>query len=130
MDVASQGVEKTYFEFLARKEWRIQRCAACSRFIFYPRQLCPFCGADEFDWIEPSGAGSVYSISTVHAGTDPLDHYNVALIDLDEGVRMMSRVEGVDAADVTIGSRVRSMIVTDAKSGANVVVFEAEERAR
>ena len=55
------------------------------------------------------GLGTVYAV-TVMRQRDPADNYNVALIDLDEGVRMMSRVEGVAAESVRIGWRVKARI--------------------
>ncbi len=118
------GVEQIYFGFLARNEWRIQRCCTCERFIFYPRQICPHCGTDAFDWIAPSGKGRVYSTSTVCLAADADAHYNVALIDLDEGVRMMSRVEGLPSTDVRIGMPVQARLVDDALSGSRLVVFD------
>lgn len=58
-----------------------------------------------------SGLGTVYATTVLHKrGSAP---YNVALIDLDEGFRMMSRVESVAADDVAIGSRVAVTVVTE-----------------
>lgn len=121
---ATTGVEQIYFDFLARGEWRIQRCCSCKGFVFYPRQICPHCGADDFDWLVPNGQGRVYSVSTVRQGASADAHYNVALIDLDEGVRMMSRVEGLPPADVRIGMRVQARVADDAVSGTRLVVFD------
>ena len=118
------GVEQIYIDFLARGEWRIQRCCACKRFIFYPRQICPLCDADTFDWLVPGGQGHVYSVTAVRQGANADAHYNVALIDLDEGVRMMSRVEGIPSPDVRIGMRVQARIADDVLSGTRLVVFD------
>ena len=72
------------------------------RAVFYPRLVSPFSGTTELEWRTSSGLGTVYSTSTVHARDQP--PRNVALIDLDEGFRMLSRVE---AAEVRIGMRVQ-----------------------
>lgn len=69
--------------------------------VFYPRVVCPGTGAKP-QWRESAGAGTVYSTTTVRPrGGEP---YDVSLVDLDEGFRMMSRVR---ADDVRIGMRVR-----------------------
>jgi uncharacterized OB-fold protein len=61
--------------------------------------------------VESAGRGAVYSTTVVHRpGEDP---YNVCLVDLDEGVRVMGRVEGLPPADVTIGLRVQATIGDD-----------------
>ncbi len=82
-----------------------QRCADCSAVAFYPRVLCPVCGSGALEWHESAGRGTVYATTAVH-GRDR-DPRNVALVDLDEGFRMMSLVEGVPAEEVEIGTRVR-----------------------
>lgn len=70
------------------------------RAVFYPRVTCPGTGAEP-QWRESAGTGTVYSTTTVHPrGADP---YDVSLVDLDEGFRMMTRV---DAAEVRVGMRV------------------------
>jgi uncharacterized OB-fold protein len=74
--------------------------------VFYPRLFAPGDGS-ELQWRVSAGLGSVYSTTTVH-GSGGLAH-NVALVDLDEGFRVMSRVEGVAPDSVRIGMRVRAV---------------------
>ncbi|MFJ6852460.1 Zn-ribbon domain-containing OB-fold protein [Streptomyces sp. NPDC091271] len=114
-----------YAEGLAAGELRFQHCAACDRAVFYPRVLCPHCGADDaLSWRTSSGRGVVYASTVLHKrGTDP---YNVALVDLDEGFRMMSRIEGVPPEDVAIGSPVRLDVVTG-EDGEALAVFRPLE---
>jgi uncharacterized protein len=71
------------------------------RAVFYPRLVSPFSGATELEWRTSAGLGTVYSTTTLHARD--AGPRNLALIDLDEGFRMMSRVVGAPAA---IGARV------------------------
>lgn len=121
MTAPAQG----YAEGLAAGELRFQHCAQCEAAVFYPRVLCPACGSESLDWRASAGLGTVYATTVLHQrGTDP---YNVALIDLDEGFRMMSRVEGVAPEDVAIGSRVRVAVVD--RDGAPLAVFRTEEEA-
>jgi uncharacterized OB-fold protein len=67
--------------------------------------LCPVCGSGAFEWRESAGRGTVYATTAVHSRNR--DPRNVVLVDLDEGFRMMSQVEGVPAEEVEIGTRVR-----------------------
>lgn len=116
------GPEKHYLDQLAQGQFLIQRCQACARAVFYPRMICPHCGSDRLDWATPSGKGTVYSTTVVRRKAEHGGDYNVALIDLEEGVRMMSRVEGISADLVTIGMAVQAS-VEDGDAGAKVVVF-------
>jgi len=88
--------------------------------------VCPHCGAGEakLAWQKPSGLGTVYSTTVVRRKPDAGGDYNVALIDLAEGVRLMSRVEGIAPADVRIGMTVRAKIVT--QDDGPLVVFTPE----
>ena len=95
----------------------IQRSRSTGRHVFYPRVAVPGTGEQDLDWVAASGRGTVYAI-TVNRGRE--GSYNLALIDLDEGPRMMSRVDGVET--VPIGTAVQAKIVTE--DGAPLVVFE------
>jgi hypothetical protein len=119
------GAEAHYQAALNDGRFLIQRCNDCSRHVFYPRVVCPHCGGASLEWVEPKGTGVVYSTTTVRRKPDAGGDYDVSLIDLDEGVRMMSRVEGVPPAEVRIGMRVRAKVVDN--NGAGLVVFGAEE---
>ncbi|WP_367067102.1 OB-fold domain-containing protein [Oryzisolibacter sp. LB2S] len=99
----------------------IQQCPACERHVFAPRELCPHCGAGGLRWVRASGLGTVYSTSTIARKQDAGGNHNVALIDLDEGVRMMSRVEGLVPEAVTIGLRVQAHV--GQKDGRGLVLF-------
>ena len=77
--------------------------------VFHPRLVAPETGTTDLEWRVSAGRGTVYSVTWIHPrGEEP---YNVALVDLDEGFRMMSRVE---AARVEIGMRVRVAFDADA----------------
>ena len=88
----------------------IQRAARSGAFVFYPRVAEPRTGVRDLDWVEASGRGTVYS-TTVVRQKPPAPDYNVALIELAEGPRMMSRVDGIAPAAVKIGMAVRARIV-------------------
>lgn len=95
----------TYRTYLKKGKLGYQRCGSCSRAVFHLRVICPFCGSADLAWEESSGIGTVYA-TTVVARRGGESH-NVVMVDLDEGFRMMSRVEGVPAEEVRVGERVR-----------------------
>ena len=104
------GPEKRYLDALQEGRFEIQKCAACAKHVFYPRVLCPHCGSNRLDWAAPSGRGVVYSTTVVRRKPADGGDYNVCLVDLAEGVRMMSRVVSVAPADVKIGMAVKARI--------------------
>ena len=81
-----------------------QRCAGCGAAVFYPRVICPVCGGAHLAWETSSDRGVVYATTAVYRREG--DPYNVVLVDLEEGFRMMSRVQGVLAEQVEVGARV------------------------
>lgn len=99
----------------------IQHCSQCQSHVFAPRELCLHCGASGLRWVRAGGLGTVYSTSTIARKVDAGGNYNVALVDLDEGVRMMSRVEGVAPEAVAIGQRVQAHVAH--QDGRGLVLF-------
>ena len=88
--------------------------------MFYPRVAEPVTGARDLEWVEASGRGTVYSVTVVRKRPPEAD-YNVVLIDLEEGPRLMSRVDGVGVDSVRIGLNVQAKIV--AQDGVPLLVF-------
>lgn len=100
------GPDATYQELLRGGVLGFQACSTCRGAVFPPRTRCSRCGADSLRWRSSAGAATVYSTTVISPrGTDP---YAVVLVDLDEGYRMMSRIEDVEVA---IGDRVRVDLV-------------------
>ncbi len=95
----------TYQRHLENGKLAYQRCVDCSTAIFYPRTLCPACGSGSLEWRESAGWGTVYATTALHSQNN--EPRNVVLVDLDEGFRMMSRVEDIPAEQVEVGMRVR-----------------------
>jgi uncharacterized protein len=119
------GAEARYQAELKDGRFLIQRCIGCNKHVFYPRVVCPHCGSASLEWVQPKGTGTVYSTTTVRRKPEAGGDYDVSLIDLDEGVRMMSRVEGLPPTEVKIGMRVRAKVIDN--KGAGLVVFNPEE---
>mgnify|MGYP003625899791 FL=1 len=96
-----------YWQGAAEGELRYRKCGACDAAIFYPRAICPTCGAPDPTWAVSAGAGTVYACSTVHRAPPAFADnapYTVLLVDLDEGFRMMGGLAG--DGDIAIGDRV------------------------
>lgn len=93
---------RPYWDSLRAHALQVQRCAACGRSVFYPRAVCPHCFGGPLEWRRVSGRGALYSFTVVHRAPTPafrLDvPYVVALVDLDEGVRLMGTL--VDVAPI------------------------------
>ena len=104
--------EKDYRQFLDEGRFMILRSRETGGHFFPPRIAEPMTGSTDLEWVPASGTGIVYSTSVMRE-RPPQESYNVALIDLDEGPRMMSRVEGIPPEQVRIGMRVKAKIVKD-----------------
>ncbi len=102
---SAEAPATTYRRYLENGKLGYQRCGGCSAAVFYPRVLCPVCGSGALEWRESAGRGTVYATTAIHSRNR--DPRNVVLVDLDEGFRMMSRIEGVPAEEVEVGARVR-----------------------
>ena len=85
-----------FWEAARRGELVLPRCRTCSTVFFYPRELCPECLSSDLDWVTASGRGRVYSYTIVHQPAHPSfradSPYVYAIVQLDEGVRMVSNI--------------------------------------
>lgn len=116
------GPDAEFESFLAEGRFMIQRSASTGEHLFYPRTLAPGSGAADLEWVEASGRGTVHSTTVVRQRPEKGGDYNIALIDLEEGPRMMSRVTGVAPDEVTIGMAVKAVV--GELGGQTVVLFE------
>lgn len=104
MENAKQSPLGIYNEHLKRGELAYQFSPAAGKPVFYPRIVCPYTGSENLEWRVSKGLGTVYATTVVHPQQG--DPYNVCLVDVDEGFRMMTRVENINPMAVTIGMRV------------------------
>jgi hypothetical protein len=105
MERMTQSPLAVYQAGLKRGELAYQWSPGANRAVFYPRVICPFTGSDRLEWRVSSGLGTGYATTVTHPREGA--PYNVALIDCDEGFRLMSRVEDIAPEAVQIGMRVR-----------------------
>ncbi len=94
-----------FFDATAKGTLLVGNCKSCGEVHYYPRAICPHCGADGAEWIESKGVGTIYSYSTMHRGV-PVP-YTIAYVTLDEGVSMMTNLTGFAPGSLKIGQRVR-----------------------
>lgn len=97
----------------AAGELRVQHCVDCSTLRFPARRWCPHCLGESTSWHKTSGKGQVWSFCVFHRAyfrsfADDVP-YTVALIELDEGVKIYSNLVGVPREKVRIGMRVRAV---------------------
>jgi uncharacterized OB-fold protein len=124
MSNKDMGVLGQHQAALAEGRFLIQKCGDCGQHIYFPREVCPHCGSDAVQFVSPGGQGTVYAVTTVRRKPAEGGDYNVSLIDLDEGPRLMSRVDNVKPDAVKIGQRVKARVVV--ADGKGVVVFDAQ----
>lgn len=100
----------TYIEHLKRGELGYQFSPSSNEAVFYPRVIAPKTGAADLEWRVSKGLGTVHATTVTHPQKG--DPYNVCLVDMDEGFRLMSRVEDIDPLAVKIGMRVKFRVFT------------------
>jgi uncharacterized OB-fold protein len=107
---------RVFWEAAAQQRLVAQRCAVCKRLRHPPRPMCPGCHALDYEMVDLAGRGTVYSFSVLHHPQNPLFDYPViaALVDLDEGVRVVSNLVDVSPAAVRIGMPVEVRFVPTA----------------
>ncbi|MDW5444159.1 Zn-ribbon domain-containing OB-fold protein [Polaromonas sp. SM01] len=101
--------EQEFFAHLAQGKFMLQRSRSSGKCFFYPRVAEPVTGARNLEWVEASGRGTVHATTVVRV-KPPQQPYNVVLVDLEEGPRVMSRVEGMAPDAVYIGMKVQARI--------------------
>jgi uncharacterized OB-fold protein len=99
---------RPFWDAARRHELTLPCCRRCGKFHYYPRAACPFCLSGDLDWRRVSGRGRLHTFTVVHRGARgfPLGPpYVLAVVELDEGPRMMTNLVGVtpDPASVRIG---------------------------
>ncbi len=107
--------QDTQFWFDGTKQGKllIQRCASCGRLRHPPGPVCPKCMSYDWDTVEASGRGTIYSFVVNHYPQVPAFDYPlpVGLIELEEGTRLVADIVGVDAAEVAVGMPVQAEFV-------------------
>jgi hypothetical protein len=101
----TQPWSEKFWEGTKQGKLLIQFCKDCGSDIFYPRKFCPECWSGNLDWKEASGNAKIYTFSTAYSMVEPkfMDElpYTIAYVDLEEGIRMMTRIVDCKPEEVT-----------------------------
>ncbi len=113
-------ISAPFWEGLKAERLLIQQCNQCNDWVFYPRRHCPQCFAHDLSWREVSGGATLYSFTVTRIATLPdfADEMPqmLAVIELDQGVRINSNLVGLDESEVKIGMRLQPVFAeVDAK---------------
>ena len=102
---------RPYWQAAAQGELHMQHCGACGQWQFYPRPFCIHCEAEALHWRAVSGLGRIYTYTVNHRAPNAFMKarlpYVVAIVELDEGPRLMANIQGEGALDAAIGKRVK-----------------------
>ncbi len=101
---------KPFWEGCKNHQLLLQRCKGCGDVRFPPNAVCPSCTSPEFEWIPSTGKGEVWSHVVFHQPYHPaferLIPYGVAIVELEEGVRMVTNIVGCPPEDIRVGMQV------------------------
>jgi len=90
---------KPFWDGLKQHQLRLPRCLDCKQAFFYPRNVCPHCLSGRIEWFTASGRGKLHTFTINHRPlrNPPLEPpFVVAMIELEEGPRLMSNLVGID----------------------------------
>jgi uncharacterized OB-fold protein len=110
---------RAFWDGAAQGKLLLKKCTACSQLHYYPRALCPFCGAEATAWQAAAGTGTIYSYSVMRRAETP---YAIAYVTLDEGVTMMTNLVDCDFDALRIGQRVK-LVFTPTDGGPPAPTF-------
>ncbi len=120
------GESRPFWEGARAKQLRIMRCRECRRYFFYPRELCPHCHSTAVEWVTASGRGTIYTFTIARRPAGPAFKgdvpYVVALVELEEGPRLMTNIIGIAPESVHIGQKVKA-VFEDATDEVTLVKF-------
>src|SRR5574340_576906 len=97
---------RPFWEGCLQGKLLLQQCSECHHYQFYPRLYCMHCNSDTLQWVEASGRGIIYSYTIIHQNKSPEFvndvPYNVAIVQLDEGPRMLSNIVDIEMAEIKV----------------------------
>ena len=115
-----------YWEGARRGELVLQRCRSCMQYYFYPRTGCPHCGSTDVEWVTASGRGRLHTYLINHRpppGFEDDAPYAIAVVELEEGPRMMSNVVGIENTPENLVIDMSLEVVFDDRGEWSVPVF-------
>ncbi|TCP55334.1 hypothetical protein EV191_102546 [Tamaricihabitans halophyticus] len=123
-------MSKPFWSATAQGQLVVQRCQGCGTHQHYPRVVCRHCWLTELDWVTCSGDGRVWTYTVVHRpghpAWEPEVPYVLALVELDEGPRLMTNIVNIAPAEMRVGLAVRA--VFDDTADTSLVHFAPVDR--
>lgn len=123
----SSSVAAPFWDATRTQQLVLPWCTSCDAPFFYPREVCPRCLGDQIEWRPASGRGTVYAVTVEHRPQNPMmasmAPYAVALVELDEGVRLLSNIVTDQPLDVAVGQSV-TVAWEALNDGRHLPVFE------
>ena len=124
---AGAGPEVRFEAYLEEGKFMLQRSTTDGTYIFSPRMINPHTGEADLEWVEANGAGEIYATTATSRRPEQGGDYNISLVTLKEGPRMMARVVGIDPHEVKIGMAVTADI--QEVEGTRAIVFQPVKEA-
>lgn len=125
-------ISAPFWEGIKAERLLIQQCNACNHWVFYPRRHCPSCLAHDLSWREVSGGASLYSYTVTRIPTLPdfADEMPqmLAVIELDEGVRINTNLVGLDESEISIGMRLQPVFAEVDSKGNRLLRFTGPDK--
>ena len=102
-----KGLNKEFYDHCKAHNLSFQRCLSCRTWRHVPRDMCDECGSDQWEWAKSSGKGKIFSWTVVHRALHPSFKedipYGVAIVEMDEGVRIVSQVVDCPTDEIRLG---------------------------
>ena len=106
-DLVVTKSNEQYYEYLGQSELRFQRCSECGTWRHVPREMCAACGSWQWEWAVSSGRGTVFTWTVVaralHPAFQNATPYAPVVIEMEEGVRLLSQVVNCAPDQLAIG---------------------------
>lgn len=129
-DTRNAGAE--FWRAAAQGRLMVPKCEACARTHWHPRPYCPHCGSGQVGWVQGSGRGRIHTFTVVRQSGDPYFKtrvpYAVAMVELDEGIRLMSNIVDTPLEQLRIGLPVE-VLFEPASDAVAIPLFRAAGEA-
>lgn len=121
------AISAPFWDGLKEGRVMLQQCNSCQQWVFYPRRHCSHCWSHDLTWKEVSGAGSLYTYTLARVPTLPefasAEPQILAVVELDEGVRMNTTLVGLEPEQIEVGMRVKPVRATVNAEGATLLRY-------
>ncbi|MGO8863713.1 MAG: Zn-ribbon domain-containing OB-fold protein [Acidimicrobiales bacterium] len=111
---APDNASRHYWQSAAEGRLVVQHCTSCGVYQFYPRALCATC-AGETEWVDATGRGTLHTFTIIRQNRSEafaaLSPYAVGIVELEEGIRMMTNIVECDVEQLQVGMALEVLIL-------------------